>query len=39
MEQDGRIPLNIPANRESLSPGIVRQIADALGVRVADLRF
>jgi predicted RNA binding protein YcfA (HicA-like mRNA interferase family) len=39
LKHDGRIPLTIPANRESLSPGILRNIADALGVRVADLRF
>ena len=39
LKQNGRRPLTIPANRESLSPGIVGQIADALGVKVADLRF
>jgi predicted RNA binding protein YcfA (HicA-like mRNA interferase family) len=41
LERDGWPPLNIPANRESLSSGIVKHIADALGVgvRVADLRF
>lgn len=39
LRKQGRKPLTIPANRESLSPGILGQLAHALGVRVADLRF
>jgi predicted RNA binding protein YcfA (HicA-like mRNA interferase family) len=39
LRRDGRTPLTIPANRESLSPGIVHQIAHAMGVRAGDLRF
>ncbi|OBK38186.1 hypothetical protein A5658_26620 [Mycobacterium sp. 1245111.1] len=34
-----RRPLPIPANKKSLSPGLVKQIAAASGVRVADLRL
>ncbi|PJE00109.1 MAG: hypothetical protein CK428_32820 [Mycobacterium sp.] len=33
----GKQPLTIPANRESLSPPVLKSIANALGVRLADL--
>ena len=39
MELFGRPPLTIPANRESLSPVVIKSIASALGVRAADLRL
>lgn len=35
----GKQSLTIPANRESLSPPVLKSIANALGVRLADLRF
>lgn len=35
----GKQPLTIPANRESLSPPVLKSVADALGVRLADLTF
>jgi len=35
----GKQPLTIPANRESLSPPVVKSIASALEVRVTDLAF
>lgn len=35
----GKQPLTIPANRESLSPPVLKSVADALGVRLADLEF
>ncbi len=35
----GKPPLTIPANRESLSPPVLKSIANALGVRLADLAF
>lgn len=34
----GKPSLTIPANRESLSPRVLKSIADALGVRLAELR-
>ena len=39
MQIDGGPSLIIPANRESLSPGVLKTIASALGVRMAGLRF
>jgi predicted RNA binding protein YcfA (HicA-like mRNA interferase family) len=39
MERDGGPPLTIPANRESLSPVVLKSIAGAMGVRIADLPF
>lgn len=35
----GKQPLTIPANRESLSPPVLKSIANALGIRLADLEF
>jgi predicted RNA binding protein YcfA (HicA-like mRNA interferase family) len=35
----GGRPVNLPVNRERLAPGRVKEIAGALGVRVADLQF
>ncbi len=35
----GKQPLTIPANRESLSPVVLKSVANALGVRLADLAF
>jgi predicted RNA binding protein YcfA (HicA-like mRNA interferase family) len=35
----GKQPLTIPANRESLSPPVLKSVANALGVRLADLVF
>lgn len=35
----GKQPLTIPANRESLSPVVLKSVAAALGVRLADLSF
>lgn len=35
----GKQPLTIPANRESLSPTVLKAVAQALGVRLADLAF
>lgn len=35
----GRQSLTIPANRESLSPPVLKSIANALGVRLTDLAF
>ncbi len=35
----GKQPLTIPANRESLSPPVLKSVASALGVRLADLAF
>jgi predicted RNA binding protein YcfA (HicA-like mRNA interferase family) len=37
MKHPDKRPLPIPANRESLTPGILGSLARALGVRVADL--
>ena len=39
MDRDGGPPLTIPANRESLSPVVLKSIAGAMGVRVGELRF
>lgn len=35
----GMQPLTIPANRESLSPVVLKSVANALGVRLTDLAF
>ncbi|MCA4727106.1 type II toxin-antitoxin system HicA family toxin [Mycolicibacterium fortuitum] len=35
----GKQPLTIPANRESLSPPVLKSVANALGVQLADLQF
>jgi predicted RNA binding protein YcfA (HicA-like mRNA interferase family) len=35
----GMQPLTIPANRESLSPLVLKSVANALGVRLTDLAF
>jgi predicted RNA binding protein YcfA (HicA-like mRNA interferase family) len=35
----GKQPLTIPANRESLSPPVLKSVANALGVRLSDLTF
>jgi predicted RNA binding protein YcfA (HicA-like mRNA interferase family) len=35
----GKQPLTIPANRESLSPPVLKSVANALGVRLTDLAF
>ena len=35
----GKQPLTIPANRESLSPVVLKSVANALGVRLTDLTF
>jgi predicted RNA binding protein YcfA (HicA-like mRNA interferase family) len=34
----GGRPVNLPANRERLAPGRLKDIATAMGIRVADLR-
>jgi predicted RNA binding protein YcfA (HicA-like mRNA interferase family) len=39
LECQGRRSVNLPANRERLAPGRIKDIADALGVRSAELRF
>jgi predicted RNA binding protein YcfA (HicA-like mRNA interferase family) len=39
LERNGGQPVNLPANRERLAPGRLKEIASALGVRVADLRI
>jgi predicted RNA binding protein YcfA (HicA-like mRNA interferase family) len=39
LECEGRRPVNLPANRERLTPGLIKHIAGALGLRVADLRI
>lgn len=39
LECEGRQPVNLPANRERLAPAIIKHIAEALDVRVADLRI
>lgn len=39
LKQVGKPTLTIPANRESLSPVVLRSVAQALSVRVYDLRW
>ncbi|OBJ37417.1 hypothetical protein A5630_04570 [Mycolicibacterium mucogenicum] len=37
LDSPGKPSLTLPANRESLSPVVLKSVADALGIRVADL--
>lgn len=39
LKQVGKQSLTIPANRESLSPTVLKSVAQALGVRLCDLAF
>lgn len=39
MEREGWPPVTLTANRESLSPVVLKNIAQALGVKLKDLRF
>jgi len=39
LRQPGKPSLTIPANRESLSPVVLKSVAAALGVRLSDLAF
>lgn len=39
LKQVGKQSLTIPANRESLSPTVLKSVAQALGVRLCDLVF